>query len=421
MHDAVLDRARALNQTCFCITLDRDALARALNSATGAAGFYEREIATRAHLFSSVPVFLPAQDYQAMVALVHAIEAAAQLPAYQRAAFADAPEASRRAPATLGVMMGYDFHLGEGPPRLIEINTNAGGAFLNAFSGRAQLACCEEVARALNGPAVGAFEQTALAMFREEWRRARGPRPLRRIAIVDDGPERQYLYPEFLLAQRMFESEGVAAMIADPTELDFSDGALRARGEAIDLVYNRLTDFALVDAHHAALRQAWLAGAVVVTPEPAHHALLADKRNLVRLSDPDLLASFGAADETIATLASIPRAQIVDAANAATLWANRKNLFFKPWAGHGGKAVYRGDKLTRGTWAQILEGGYIAQELAPPGERLVLIDDRPEPRKVDVRLYTYAGAPLMTAARIYQGQTTNFRTEGGGFAPVFFA
>jgi len=34
-------------------------------------------------------------------------------------------------------------------------------------------------------------------------------------------------------------------------------------------------------------------------------------------------------------------------------------------------------------------------------------------------IYTYQGAALLTAARIYQGQTTNFRTPGGGFAPVF--
>jgi len=26
---------------------------------------------------------------------------------------------------------------------------------------------------------------------------------------------------------------------------------------------------------------------------------------------------------------------------------------------------------------------------------------------------------LLYAARMYQGQTTNFRTPGGGFAPVF--
>ena len=38
--------------------------------------------------------------------------------------------------------------------------------------------------------------------------------------------------------------------------------------------------------------------------------------------------------------------------------------------------------------------------------------------KVDVRLYTYAGEVLLAAARLYQGQTTNMRTPGGGFAPV---
>ena len=38
--------------------------------------------------------------------------------------------------------------------------------------------------------------------------------------------------------------------------------------------------------------------------------------------------------------------------------------------------------------------------------------------KVDVRLYTYKGAVLLAAARLYQGQTTNFRTPGGGFAPL---
>jgi hypothetical protein len=48
--------------------------------------------------------------------------------------------------------------------------------------------------------------------------------------------------------------------------------------------------------------------------------------------------------------------------------------------------------------------------VAVDGERIEL--------KADVRLYTYAGAVLLTAARLYQGQTTNMRTPGGGFAPV---
>jgi hypothetical protein len=40
--------------------------------------------------------------------------------------------------------------------------------------------------------------------------------------------------------------------------------------------------------------------------------------------------------------------------------------------------------------------------------------------KVDVRAYAYDGRPQLIAARLYRGQTTNFRTAGGGFAPVFF-
>jgi hypothetical protein len=39
--------------------------------------------------------------------------------------------------------------------------------------------------------------------------------------------------------------------------------------------------------------------------------------------------------------------------------------------------------------------------------------------KADFRCYVYAGRIQLLAARLYQGQTTNFRTPGGGFAPVF--
>ena len=51
---------------------------------------------------------------------------------------------------------------------------------------------------------------------------------------------------------------------------------------------------------------------------------------------------------------------------------------------------------------------------------LIELDDSRQPRKSDIRLFTYDGAVLLAAARLYQGQATNFRTPGGGFAPVFF-
>ena len=137
------------------------------------------------------------------------------------------------------------------------------------------------------------------------------------------------------------------------------------------------------------------------------------------LSDHASLRSWGLSAEMLADLAGVPRTMLVTNDNAQALWAARKKLFFKPAGGHGSKAVYRGDKVTKGVWAEIVRGGYVAQDFAAPSERMIKLDGASERRKTDVRLYTYDGQILLTAARLYQGQTTNFRTPGGGFAPVF--
>ena len=67
----------------------------------------------------------------------------------------------------------------------------------------------------------------------------------------------------------------------------------------------------------------------------------------------------------------------------------------------------------------ILAGEYVAQALMVPGERVMGVQENPELLKFDLRIYTYDGTAQWTAARMYQGQTTNFRTPGGGFAPVY--
>ena len=166
-------------------------------------------------------------------------------------------------------------------------------------------------------------------------------------------------------------------------------------------------------------RSAYLDGAAVVTPNPRIHAHLADKRNLVLLSDQERLRPWGLASEMLGDLAAVPRTSLVTPESAPQLWATRRNFFFKPVAGHGSRAVYRGDKTTRRVWADIIRGGYVAQELVTPSERVVEIDRVHESRKTDFRLYVYDGDVLLVAARLYRGQTTNFRTPGGGFAPVF--
>jgi len=240
--------------------------------------------------------------------------------------------------------------------------------------------------------------------------------------IVDTAPQQQYLYAEFLLYQRLFARAGIDAVICDPTELDCDGSALRRRadGVPIDLVYNRLTDFSLDAPEHAALRRAWEGDCAVITPHPRAHALFADKRNLALLCDAQALRDLGADAATAQLLAAhVPHTEIVHPGNAERLWAQRRMLFFKPWAGFGSRAAYRGSKLTRSVWESILQGDYVAQELAPPGERLVGAAGAQRALKFDLRAFADLGHVLWLSARLYQGQTTNFRTPGGGFAPLF--
>jgi len=210
-------------------------------------------------------------------------------------------------------------------------------------------------------------------------------------------------------------------VIADPADLRYEQGVLRAGDVPIDLVYNRLTDFYLESPSCAALRQAYSEQAMVLTPHPRAHALYADKRNLGLLCDAQFLDRLGlAAEHQQVLLQMIPQSETVDAGNAQRLWAERKQLFFKPFAGYGGCAAYRGDKLTHRVWQDIAAGGYIAQHIVPPGQ--MRIHDNPDTERVmkfDVRQYVYDAQVLWSAARVYQGQTTNFRTPGGGFAPVY--
>jgi hypothetical protein len=158
---------------------------------------------------------------------------------------------------------------------------------------------------------------------------------------------------------------------------------------------------------------------VTISPNPTLYARYADKRTLIALTDVALLASWGVDADTQRILqAGIPRTEAVTAERAEDFWQRRRQLFFKPAQGYGSKGSYRGDKLTKGVFAEIVAGDYGAQAYAPPstvlGENLFEL-------KADIRNYVYRGAVQLVAARLYQGQTTNFRTPGGGFAKVIEA
>ena len=77
-----------LNQSCLCITLDRDELALQLDREAGELGFFKALTEQRPNLFSNVPVFLSGSAMAEMCEVVEAIETTAQLPGYREAVLA---------------------------------------------------------------------------------------------------------------------------------------------------------------------------------------------------------------------------------------------------------------------------------------------------------------------------------------------
>ena len=413
--------AELLNRGCACISVDHESLRREL-AASDRGAPVDEWLASRPHLFADSMVFVSEVHLERMARTIAAVERVVALPAYRQRVLAHAPAVAQHSPAAAGVFLGYDFHLGPQGPQLIEINSNAGGALLNSRLLRAQRACCVPVAQMM--PPSVPLERCFLDMFRNEWRLAQpaaaAVRPLARVAIVDEAPAEQYLAPEFELFRQLFAANGIEALVADAAELSYDGERLRCRGEVVDLVYNRLTDFALAEPGNDSLLQAYLADAVVLTPHPRTHALYADKRNLLALGDQEWLQAIGVGDSDRELLASsIPRTEEVTPRNAESFWTSRRQWFFKPVAGFGSKAAYRGDKLTRRVFAEVARGGYVAQAVVSPSERRLLIDGVEQDFKLDLRNYVYRGAVQLVSARLYRGQTTNFRTPGGGFAAVF--
>jgi hypothetical protein len=165
--------AERLNQGCLCITLDRPALVEALNSEVGSPDFAQRLGESHPSLFSNVATFVSADTLIEMAQVVDAVEAAARLPGYREAVLSWAPPIARLDFGPIGALMGYDFHVTASGPKLIEVNTNAGGAFLNAALARAQRACCADAHAPFDISPPQDFGSRIVDMFVGEWRRQR--------------------------------------------------------------------------------------------------------------------------------------------------------------------------------------------------------------------------------------------------------
>jgi hypothetical protein len=395
-----LQRAADINRKCICQTLDKTKLEKELSKNLGDDLFLEKH----SNIFSQTVVYISSFTLKEIEDLILKIEAAIQTKSYQDEVLRDVPDVALKDFGTKGVFMGYDFHLTDAGPMLIEINTNAGGGLLNYYLAQSQKACCDGVELPFN---LDSLEEEYFNMFLNEWKLQKGDTKLHTIVILDVAPKDQYLYPEFKLFSSLFKKHGLECFILAPEDLEMKDDEIWYGTIKIDFIYNRLTDFYFEDKANHFIKDAYLKEKVVISPNPHHHALYANKHNLEWLCKIPELSS------------GIPLTEKINFKNQELLWKDRREYFFKPASGYGGKAAYRGDKMTTKVWGEIKELDFVAQKIVKPGERIIKSNDGQNFLKLDVRAYVYNGKVKLLASRLYSGQTTNFRTDGGGFAPVF--
>jgi hypothetical protein len=302
---------------------------------------------------------------------------------------ADYENKNLRKPNNTAVCTSYDFHINDqGQPKLIEINTNAAflalGLELYSFHKHTPDTCFTE--------------NDLVQMFQNEIKLSGAVK--NEIAIMDEKPQAQRLYIEFLIYQEIFKKNNLNTKILDITDIDSAS--------ANCLIYNRYTDFFLDEEKSLPLKKLFNESNIQLSPHPYEYFLLADKQ---RMYDWNLQTEV----EKPQSLLKIYDLGLED---KDFIWSIRKTLFFKPKNSFGSKQAYKGANISRKTFDALYGSQFIAQDYVMPAEIEVVIENIPQKLKYDLRCYAYDGKLQLIIARLYQGQTTNLQTLGGGFTIV---
>ena len=187
-----------------------------------------------------------------------------------------------------------------------------------------------------------------------------------RIAIVDWITVSTHR--EFEILAQGLEKRGFSAVVADPRELEYSNGRLRCYdGQVIDLVYRRVLveDMLRDPSGSKALVDACRDRAVCLVNNFSSKPLTV--KSLLALfyeeAGEELLSS--SEREIIQSL--VPRTLLLNEANLDKVTREQDQYVLKPADGWGAQGLYLGWRSTRDEWREHLKrsmaiGGYVAQE-----------------------------------------------------------
>ncbi|NOQ63806.1 MAG: hypothetical protein GQ582_04780 [Methyloprofundus sp.] len=355
---------------------------------------------------SPYTVNLSASVLKQMITVVHDLQQLSEAPNYSNL-LNELPATAKVKATHYSVMMAYDFHIDAAQQaKLIEVNTNAGGLWF---------ACRSYQPEAQSFPQK--LGEKLLATFLQDYRLFRQDPSAtpKLIAIIDQDPQQQFLYPEMQVFAALFEQAGIKTVIIDPSQIDSREQHLYYQNQAIDLIYNRHCDFYLASDAMQPVAAAWQQQTVCLTPNPQVYCLLADKQRMVDWSMSDILTQI--LPEPIATRLqrAIPKTQILGLLDRQEAWAARKQKVFKPMTSYASRGVYIGKKLTKTKFNSLDFKKTLVQDWVKP---TITQTEDGEQFKTDFRLFVYRNTILNVSARLYQGQVTNLRTHKGGFSKI---
>ncbi|TLS75600.1 hypothetical protein FE236_09105 [Mariprofundus erugo] len=348
-------------------------------------------------LATETPVTISARNFEIMLDFSRTVFSLKDNPAYLAALETSLPHAARVPTRWPSVLMGFDFHLTPAGPRLIEINNNAGGLYIGDDRWLPQMESHPDMP--------GDLGERILAMFPSDWST---------IAIMDEDVTRQFMYPEMCAYADLLRASGRQAFVLSPEDLVRDHEGLHYRGERIDAIYNRHTDFYLEGADLAEVRAAYQEGKVIINPHPRSYALIGDKTRMVDWWREGLLESCLDAAQVALIRTVTPSTHRLSEMDRERVWSDRKDWVFKPAARHGGKGVVIGKGISRVRFDTLDPEETIVQQLVPASE----IEVGGQVMKLDIRLYMHGTRLIGMAGRAWRGQVTNFREPGSGWVSL---
>jgi len=293
------------------------------------------------------------------------------------------------------------------------------------------------------GPVLGRFDirplpsrAPSLHALLSAWHRFSGGHAMPTIAILDwtEVPT----WSEFLLWQSYLESMGYPCVVADVRSAEYRNGALRAGGKKIDLVFKRVLIAELIEReglNHPLVRAVRDGAVCMVNPfackllhKKASLAILSDERNTGLFSPAEL----GAIEE------HVPWTRVVEERHTEFhsmpvdlvphVLRHRERMVLKPNDDYGGTGIVLGWEVDDSAWeaavARALEVPYIAQERiglpsesfpSMDGDTLVYAD-----RIVDTAPFVHGGTHVDGClSRISSAALVNVTAGGGSTVPTF--